>query len=222
MVRAREVLVPPILAISSLGQNTSAYPAGEPSRLIHVHAAAEENDRTRPRYHPMRYHSPALYGLILKDVLGAAGFIGSSGQEPEQSCEVSPRSLNNYLYGTPLFGLGGSLLQAGAAYGVDPRLVAAIAGAETGFGRNIRLGPYNAWNWHNPRNPLFSNREDAISAVTRGIGLGPLYFRAGRTDTAALYARYCTGPDCVNGLKSLNQFLRQQGGDPKALGFPCD
>jgi hypothetical protein len=36
-----------------------------------------------------------------------------------------------------------------------------------------------------------------------------------------MYGRYCSGADCVNGLNNLNRFMREQGADPGALGYPC-
>jgi RHS repeat-associated protein len=145
---------------------------------------------------------------------------------PPPPCQVSPSSLNNYLQSknSPLAGEGSTLFDAGRRHDVDPRLIVAIAGAETGFGRNITRGQFNAWNWFyggpSQRNHPFNSWAQGINSVTRGIG-GPNYLRGGRTNTASIYARYCVGPDCVNGLRNINAFLRQQGGDPSALNFPC-
>src|SRR5262245_60826532 len=47
---------------------------------------------------------------------------------------------------SPLKGIGGSLVSDANAYGVDPRLVVAISGAETTFGKAV-CGEHNAWNW---------------------------------------------------------------------------
>ena len=56
-------------------------------------------------------------------------------------------------------GQGDAFSSAGFQYGVDPRFLVALAGAETSFGKNITWGQYNAWNWgwntNNQRNSPF-------------------------------------------------------------------
>ena len=124
-------------------------------------------------------------------------------------------------------GQGAALLSAGSKYDVNPQLIVAIAGAESGFGKNITSGQYNAWNWfwnrQDPHNSPFSSWATGINAVTKGIG-GPNYLQANTplTDTSSIYGRYCKGPDCPNGLSNINKFLNQQAGGPlKSLHFPC-
>lgn len=147
-------------------------------------------------------------------------------KQPENPCPVTAQSLNAYLQskGSPLAGQGNGFLNAGKTYNVDPRFIVAIAGAETSFGRNITWGQYNAWNWgwnvKDRTNSPFSSWGAGINSVTAGIA-GKYYFQAGLTTTASIYPRYCQGPDCLNGLRNINIFLRQQGGDSNSLNFPC-
>ena len=148
------------------------------------------------------------------------------GPPIEPPCPVNAQSLNAYLKGSPLAGQGNGFLNAGKTYNVDPRFIVAIAGAETSFGRNITRGQYNAWNWqyNGPgRSAPFSSWAAGINRVTKGIG-GTNYLQADPplTNTRSIYAKYCQGPDCANGLRNLNISLAQQGGDPNALRFPCN
>lgn len=125
-----------------------------------------------------------------------------------------------------LSGQGQALLNAGQKYDVDPRLIVAIAEAETSFGKNITWGQFNAWNYgwnsQNRQNSPFSSWTSGINTVTKSIG-GRNYLQANPplTNTSSIYGRYCQGPDCVNGLNNINAFLKQQGGAPNSLHFPC-
>jgi hypothetical protein len=94
------------------------------------------------------------------------------------------------------------------------------------FGNNITSGKYNAWNWlyNGPGNSApFDSWGAGISRVTKGIA-GPNYLGADPplTTTSSIYAVYCSGPDCKNGLKNINTFLTQQGGNSSSLTFPCN
>jgi hypothetical protein len=151
-----------------------------------------------------------------------------SQQREQQPCPVSSQTLEDYLRSkrSPMVGQGLTLFAAGRRYDVDPRFIVALAGAETSFGRNITRGQYNAWNWFyrgsSQRDHSFGSWAEGIDRVTKGIA-GPLYFRDSppRTDATSIYSRYCQGPDCGNGLRNLKTFLKEQGGDPNSLRFPC-
>jgi hypothetical protein len=103
---------------------------------------------------------------------------------------------------------------------LEPRVLVSIAGAETEFGINITWGAYNAWNWgynlKDRKNSPFPSYFRGMYAVTSG-----LVRNYDLSNTATMYARYCSGPDCVNGLRNINQFMREQGADPNYLEFPC-
>lgn len=115
-----------------------------------------------------------------------------------------------------------ALIQAGATADVDPRFLAALAGAESGFGIHITWGPYNAWNnaAHRPPNSPYGSWTQAINGVANLIA-GRLYFGSGLTTTYTIYPRY-QGPGYQTGLKNLNSFLTAMGGNPNLLTDPCD
>lgn len=158
-------------------------------------------------------------------LLAAAAASATPREDKESDCEsdVTTASLDSYLSRTPLAGNGYVLLGFGRDYNVDPRFVVALAGAETGFGRNITWGSNNAWNWGwnsgNPKNSPFISLAYGIQVVTSGARR--LYLNQGRTTTASFYSKYCVGPDCANGLNNINNFMAQQGGNANDLTFPC-
>jgi len=90
---------------------------------------------------------------------------------------VSAPTLDNHLqkHGSPLAGLGQVFIEAGASYRVDPRLLVAIAGQETGYATKQLVAPMNPFNWfyagsNQPRSASnFENFENAITETTRGI-----------------------------------------------------
>ena len=138
------------------------------------------------------------------------------------SClQVTGQSIDSYLAdkGSPMLGQGNNFVSNGLQYGVDPRFLVALAGAETTFGAKLTWGAYNAWNWgwNSPKNNSpFSSWGAGIHSVARGIGAGPNYFRRGFTSTASIYlGHFCVGPECATeGLPNLNNFLTEMGGDP--------
>ncbi len=126
----------------------------------------------------------------------------------------SAADIDTFLQNSPLAGTGSAHLAAAQQWDVDPRLIVAISGAESSFGRNI-CAAYNAWNWFYggdcPNSP-FSSWEEGINTVTRRIR--QLYF-----DTWHLYTihdigqTYC-GSGCENWEPNVRYFYAAQGGDP--------
>lgn len=81
--------------------------------------------------------------------------------------------LDAYLHskGSPLAGQGQTLVKYGNRYGVDPRLLVALAGAETSFGTDPNAGQdpahFNVWGWG--PHIKFRSWDDAIGTITRGL-----------------------------------------------------
>jgi len=123
-----------------------------------------------------------------------------------------------------MLGQGSNLDSAGQNYNVDPRLLVALAGAETDFGNNITAGQYNAFNWlynHGTLNSPFSSWQSAINTVAKGLG-GGYTTQWNLTNTATMYSQYCTsGSTCGAGLNNLNTCMAQQNADPNSLTYPA-
>ncbi len=120
--------------------------------------------------------------------------------------------------GSPLAGLGTALLEAGWRYNVDPRLLVAIAGADTSFGRAL-CTDYNAWNWFwwEWCNSPFESWEQALDEVARGLRL--YYLDAGLTDVDMIANRYgpLDDPRDTLGLNrhwptNVTRYIEQLGG----------
>ncbi len=135
---------------------------------------------------------------------------------------VSAESIDRYLQskGSPLAGQGAAFLESGVEHEVDPRLVVAIAGAESYFGIQT-CAPHNAWGWGCPTSPFrFETWAHAIDTVT--LGLRENYLDDGLDAVGEIHLRYAP-PNAKNDPNGLNyawadnvaRFLVEQGGDPE-------
>lgn len=122
--------------------------------------------------------------------------------------------LDSYLKGkkSPLAGFGSIFVATGKKYGVDPRLVVGISGAESSFGKYI-YGANNAWGW-GPGIP-FGSWEEAIATVTRGLKTG--YLDQGLKtlpQIAAKYAPASAGNDVSTWVSNVASFMKELGASP--------
>jgi hypothetical protein len=135
---------------------------------------------------------------------------------------VSAESIDRYLAskGSPLAGSGAAFLESGVAHEVDPRLVVAIAGAESFFGITT-CAAHNAWGWGCPTRPfVFRSWDEAIETITVGLREG--YLDDGLESVGEIHLRYAP-PNATNDPTGLNfgwadnvaGFLIEQGGDPQ-------
>jgi RHS repeat-associated protein len=226
----------PVNAVDHLGLGPDPC-ANDPNQCVSV-TASDPSDLfvgfmfypANPLLYELKLESSPYFGRGMIDNPPPPISLGPAPEPPpppQSQCAVTPQSLDSYLASknSPLAGQGRNLFNAGSQYNVDPRLIVALAGAETTFGTDITRGQFNAWNWqyNGPGNQApFSSWAAGINAVTRGIG-GPLYFGANPplTTAPAIYGKYCYGAGCATGLNNLTTFLKQQGADPNSLKFPC-
>ena len=147
---------------------------------------------------------------------------GAEGSQPSMI-----GSINAYLRSkhSPLAGLGSDFYYAGLTYNVDPRLLVALAGAETGFGKTLNesiAGKNNVFNWNMPRD--FDSYSDAVWRVARQLEPSGKYATS-RGSIEDMYMKgspyhYCSGDDCINGLTNINRFLKEQFVNNGAVSFP--
>lgn len=110
--------------------------------------------------------------------------------------------LQAYLsqFNSPLKGQAGDFVEASQTYNLDWRLVAAIAGVESTFGKFIPGGPdpkftsYNAWGWgvYGTQAIYFKSWREGIFTVSEGLRKN--YLDKGLTDPYAINRIYAVSP----------------------------
>lgn len=125
---------------------------------------------------------------------------------------------------SPLIGYGDVFMRAGEAYNVDPRLVVAIAAAESSFGTNgdCATRHHNAWGYGGgwPSCWNFGSWEEAINQVTMDIGR--YYLPQGQNTIPSFVIRpagTCTShcwcaSGCTHWVSIVRQIYAEQGGNP--------
>ncbi len=125
--------------------------------------------------------------------------------------------VNGDRTGSPIAGNGSVFFAAGSQWDVDPRLIVAIAGAESSFGTNWQACPasgFNAWSWfwagdeNCPGSP-YSSFADGIQNVTHFMNKW-MFKRF--TTVASIGSRYCTS-GCANWVPNVTRFYEDLGGD---------
>jgi hypothetical protein len=140
-------------------------------------------------------------------------------QSNSNGCSVSARSIDGYLKSknSPMAGQGAAIMGAGASSNIDPRLLVALAGAESGFGSNVTRGANNAWNWGYRSFSSFG-----AGAAVVASGLSRLYGLPQNNFDVGYRKMYCTtGSTCAAGQENMHKFMAQQGGQMGALAYPC-
>lgn len=124
-------------------------------------------------------------------------YIGMDGQR------VTVERIRTFLsrQRSPMAPYAENIVAAGLTYGVDPRVIVAIAGVESTYGRYSR--GHNAWGW-NAGKARWSSWTVSIDRFTRALGSSYRSLRHGRF--AAASRTYC--PPCGKrwGVKALGIF----------------
>lgn len=139
---------------------------------------------------------------------------------------ISRNTLEGYLrnQASPLAAHVDGFFASAQQWNVDPRLVVAVGGAESSFGKNglCATQRHNAWGWGGGYPNCFSypTWDAAIDAVTSG--LRRLYLDLGLTTIPAIAAKYCaTG--CENWIPNVTLFYEVElDGDPDNLEYMGD
>jgi hypothetical protein len=107
-------------------------------------------------------------------------------KDEARAVDFRAQKLNSYLasQGSPLADFAKDFIDASDHYGLDWRLLPAIAGVESTFGKQIPAGSYNAYGWNNGV-WHFSGWPESIDYVSRA--LKERYFDRG-LDTVAKMA----------------------------------
>ncbi|MFN2467174.1 MAG: C40 family peptidase [Gaiellaceae bacterium] len=125
--------------------------------------------------------------------------------------------LDEFLRGesAPLAGMGSTFVAAGRSYGIDPRYLVALSGAESSFGKFL-FRPFNPFGWGSYD---FTSWNEAIYTVARGLHRG--YLSEGRTAVSSISEKYApvgadNDPNQTNGEHphNISAFLLRLGGNP--------
>jgi hypothetical protein len=106
---------------------------------------------------------------------------------------------------SPIAGIGAALVGYARDYDIDPRLVIAIAGAETTFGLH-QCTDNNAWNWFHKRacpQSAFTSYQEGAEHVTRFMRLS--YLNRGYDTIELIRYKYCT-TGCDNWTPLVTSF----------------
>ena len=140
-----------------------------------------------------------LISLVIPSSVGQADFIPINRQivHPElQIKEIDPRTsiLAAYFakYNSPFQYHAQDFIDASDTYNVDWRLVPAISGVESTFGK--RSYGYNAWGWgiYGDQRLNFSSWRKGIFTVTEGLKEN--YIDKGYTDPLIMNKKYAASP----------------------------
>ena len=165
-----------------------------------------------------------LLTAMLAALLACAVLLAGPMRTAAAATPVTAAQLDAYLTvkGSPMAGQGAAFVASGARWQLDPRLVVAIAGAESSFGK-ITCAPYNAWGYGCPDGPYdFSSWADGIDTVSRGLRSN--YLAEGRTTVALIHLKYAplgaaNDPTGLNNswTRNVSQFMIEMGGDPNSV-----
>lgn len=131
---------------------------------------------------------------------GSAAHFPIEKKYPDERVEILKRTLEYYR--SPLLPYAEHFILEADRFELDWRLVAAISGVESTFGKHIPPGSYNAWGWGIPTGAqsgiAFSDWKKGISTVSSGLRKD-YYNRGARTidDVGRIYAASKAWPSSV-------------------------
>lgn len=115
------------------------------------------------------------------------------------TADARPVIVDNFLAKnhSPMEGMGSAFVFEADRYGIDWKLLPAIAFQESSLGKTIPKGSYNPFGWAvytgNKKGARFTSWQDAIEKVAAGIK--ERYISKGLTTPEAIMTRYTPGSD---------------------------
>lgn len=132
--------------------------------------------------------------FLLINVRGAYAMINvaessASLKHEDKKFNYRAHTLKNYLesHNSPLADHSEDFIEYADTYGLDWRMVPAISGVESTFGKRIPKNSYNAYGWANGEYK-FSSWEDSIEHVSKT--LRTKYINKGATSISKIARRY--------------------------------
>ncbi|MFC1625424.1 hypothetical protein ACFL1Q_00060 [Patescibacteria group bacterium] len=138
-------------------------------------------------------------------------------QISQDSYDIRVEILKNYLqkHNSPLADYAKELVDYADTYELDWRMVAAISGVESTFGKRIPQGSYNAYGWANG-NYQFESWDDSIEIVSKT--LKEKYIEKGAVSISQIARRYA--PPSSTWSYKVKYFMNKI--DPLAVSFTLE
>lgn len=125
--------------------------------------------------------------------------------------DARPELIRQYLirYNSPLVSLSNYIVEKADQYGLDYRLIPAIAQQESNLCKIIPPETYNCWGWgiHSRGTLGFNSYEEAIDTVM--TGLKNEYIDKGYTTPDTIWKKYTPSSPDGAWAKGVNQFMAE-------------
>lgn len=144
----------------------------------------------------------SIYASLPKERPAISGSIGVA----DARCEIIRQYLDEH--NSPLEDSACTLVEAADEYGLDWRLLTAIAQKESGLCRVIPPNSHNCWGWgiYGTTVTSFDTYDDAIYAVSKGLKEN--YIDRGYTTVEDIMSKYAH-PDSTTWADGVNYYLNQ-------------
>lgn len=140
------------------------------------------------------FHATPAYAVSKVSDASAMRVKSVTASQPDERGD----KLKSYLrsHDSPLAESADVFVEQADRNGLDWKLVAAIAGTESTFGKHIPSGSYNCWGWGIPtgaqRGIAFSNFENGVATVSEGLKTN--YINKGAVSIEQIGAIYAASP----------------------------
>ncbi len=142
--------------------------------------------------------------MVYASIPQEAPFITTSIVSSDARKAIVEKFLSNL--NSPIANLAGYIVQTSDNYGIDWRLIPAIAAKESGACRAIPEESYNCWGWgiHSKGTLRFSSFEEAIDAVSKGLKEN--YIDKGLVTPEQIMSRYAH-PDSTTWADDVKAYI---------------
>lgn len=179
-----------------------------PVNLITCLFALSQTAPTSLQPSPQRIFNSQLFAALPESSGEVLGTFSSS--------DARPVIIKNYLehYYSPMSPYANLIVSVSDKYGIDWRLLVAIAQQESNLGKKIPENSYNAWGWgiHSEGTLHFSSWQEGIETVAKGIKED--YINKGYITPEEIMSKY-TPSSNGSWAYGVNQFLNElEAGEP--------
>lgn len=128
--------------------------------------------------------------VFAKNIQAAETYFPSANLKANTQEDKRAEILQNFLtkYNSPFAYLAWEMVQTADKYSIDYRLLPAISGVESSFGKRIPKGSFNAYGW-NGGNYYFDSWENSFEVVLKA--LKEKYFNRGLNTPNKISPVYC-------------------------------